>query len=324
MASADALRRAPGAATGFLFVRAVRKLLRRFDPVLWEGDSAASRRYLPEAAEISALLDDLGDEPEEAVIGDICTRSLKLTDAFQTGNIPIDQVRRATAWAHHVPHGRARVLILENAEGMLESSRNALLKLLEEPPSAVYVVLTTGRKGAIIQTIQSRLRPYRFRDRSPEEQKEVLDRVFREGSTEYATLRDYFLAWRDLNPHGLRTLAHRFLDLLAERDHSGADLATLLSEVFETGKASEALAVFAEELLLDLHARLLAEELALPVLERWAALINEDILYARLYNPNPSMVLESLFHRMREATSGGLFPSATVSGALAGARRRVP
>jgi DNA polymerase-3 subunit gamma/tau len=261
---------------------------------------------LPEAAEMSALLDDLGDTTDESVIDDICTRSLKLTDSFQTGNIAIEHVRRASAWAHHVPIGAARVLILENAEGMLESSRNALLKLLEEPPSAVYVILTTSRRGAIIQTLQSRLRPYRFRERPPEEDQAVLKRIFRESSSEFATLRDYFLAWRELNPHGLRALAHRFLDLLTNQDHSGADLSSLLAEVFETGKPSEALMVFAEELLLDLQSRLFDDELALPVLEKWAALINEDILYARLYNPNASMVLESLFHRMHEAASGSV------------------
>ena len=61
---------------------------------------------------------------------------------------------------------------------MNESCRNALLKILEEPPSDVVFILTTTRRGAVMPTILSRVRTYNFTQRTQVQEREVLDRVF--------------------------------------------------------------------------------------------------------------------------------------------------
>jgi DNA polymerase-3 subunit gamma/tau len=63
---------------------------------------------------------------------------------------------------------------------MREEGRNSLLKLLEEPPGTVSIILTTQRREAIMPTILSRIRPYRFLKRSAESEKEVIRRVFQD------------------------------------------------------------------------------------------------------------------------------------------------
>lgn len=49
-----------------------------------------------------------------------------------------------------------KVHVLENARLLTPEAQNALLKVLEEPPSQTIIVLVTDNKNALIPTIQSR------------------------------------------------------------------------------------------------------------------------------------------------------------------------
>jgi DNA polymerase-3 subunit gamma/tau len=62
---------------------------------------------------------------------------------------------------------------------MKEEGRNSLLKLLEEPPEGLTLVLCSSRPEALLPTVLSRLRPYRFYARDQAVEEEVLHRVFR-------------------------------------------------------------------------------------------------------------------------------------------------
>ena len=46
---------------------------------------------------------------------------------------------------------------------MLDASKNALLKILEEPPKNLTFILLTTNRNALLPTILSRLRPYYFK-----------------------------------------------------------------------------------------------------------------------------------------------------------------
>jgi DNA polymerase-3 subunit delta' len=58
--------------------------------------------------------------------------------------------------------GRAKVYIVERADALNDSSANAFLKTLEEPPSRVTIVLTTDDFDAVLPTITSRCQVVRF------------------------------------------------------------------------------------------------------------------------------------------------------------------
>lgn len=58
--------------------------------------------------------------------------------------------------------GKAKVFIIEDAERMNLAAANALLKVLEEPPSGVVFILMTGRPEDLPETIVSRCRRLDF------------------------------------------------------------------------------------------------------------------------------------------------------------------
>lgn len=59
--------------------------------------------------------------------------------------------------------GGWRVVIVDGAEDLNATSQNALLKILEEPPSQALLILTTTQPGAFLPTIRSRCRMVHLR-----------------------------------------------------------------------------------------------------------------------------------------------------------------
>jgi DNA polymerase-3 subunit delta' len=81
----------------------------------------------------------------------------------ETGAIKVDQVRDAIERAGYRPfEGRRRVVIIDEADRILAEAQNALLKTLEEPPSASMFVLVTSRPDLLLPTVQSRCQKLRF------------------------------------------------------------------------------------------------------------------------------------------------------------------
>ena len=71
--------------------------------------------------------------------------------------IGIDQVREVQHAAALRPYeGTCRVFIFQDADAMSAEASNALLKLLEEPPDSVLLVLLTNESESILPTILSR------------------------------------------------------------------------------------------------------------------------------------------------------------------------
>jgi len=191
-ASLSAFLRSPDVSGAkLLFYRAFRKLQIRFSPVLMEEDPKAGKI----ASVLQSLDEGLGEflrmntqTVEKAVLEKLCAAlvndALTLDSEGQGGAIPVSRIRRACYWCRIAPNGKRKTLIIENAENMREEARNSLLKLLEEPPDTICIVLTAQRREAIMATILSRLRPYRFLKRSAESEKEVIRRVFQDSVNE--------------------------------------------------------------------------------------------------------------------------------------------
>lgn len=307
-ASADVLTRTRKTAAQFLYARAVRKLLHRFDPLLWEGSET-------KRGGVQSHLDDIEERLSDLMPGNTLPEGPKLTKTLHaigercgklaaavTENIPINQIRNVIFWAHTTGQSRAKVLIVESAERMLDSSRNALLKVLEEPPRGVYLVLTTTRRGAIIPTIQSRLRPYHFPERSGDESRQVLSKIFREENPEYQSLRDYFLAWNDTDVEYLRRETERFLGGVLKRGSRGRPDEELIGFLSD----GQVFRPFLEELATACGKLLHAGEegdrpLEVATLERFSSQIRQCLLQSEQYNQSKSLLLESLYYGMRKA-----------------------
>ena len=168
----------------YLFIRSVRKLTLRFSPVLWEGDDKAGKAA-PYLAAIEELLEEISPEKElmeteklKKTIEAVIKQCSGLESSLMYDTVPVNQIRRAATWARMTAPESKKCIILENADKMQDSVRNAILKILEEPPEDTIFVLTTTRRGAIIPTILSRVRTYTFIERTETQQSEIVSRVF--------------------------------------------------------------------------------------------------------------------------------------------------
>ena len=79
------------------------------------------------------------------------------------GSIKIEQVRDVVDRAGYRPfEGRRRVVIIDEADALVPPAQNALLKTLEEPPSASVFVLVSSMPDALLGTVRSRCSRLRF------------------------------------------------------------------------------------------------------------------------------------------------------------------
>src|SRR4029453_9163397 len=70
-----------------------------------------------------------------------------------SGAIKIEQVRDVVDRTGYRPfEGRRRVVIIDEAEAMVDAAQNALLKTLEEPPPASVFVLISSMPDALLPT----------------------------------------------------------------------------------------------------------------------------------------------------------------------------
>ncbi|HSS21801.1 MAG TPA: DNA polymerase III subunit delta' [Pyrinomonadaceae bacterium] len=82
----------------------------------------------------------------------------------------VDQMRLIEREANYRPYeGKARVFLIDDADKLNESSANALLKVLEEPPHTSHLVLLTSRPAQLLPTILSRCQIVRFSPIAAEE-----------------------------------------------------------------------------------------------------------------------------------------------------------
>jgi DNA polymerase III subunit delta' len=95
----------------------------------------------------------------------------------ESGAIKVDQARQAIERSAYRPfEGRRRVVIVDDADAMEASAQNALLKTLEEPPSASTFVLVTARPDVLLPTVLSRCQRLRFGRLAPADVAAVLIR----------------------------------------------------------------------------------------------------------------------------------------------------
>ena len=219
-AAGETLNRQPNRAARFLFYRAVRKLTRRFDPVLFEGEESRLAKAVPLLRTLDELAEQAGPDAEDSGLtpretAQAVAKALSAADSLEAllpDNVPIFQVRAAERWARLAPYGRMKVAIIENAERMLDGARNALLKILEEPPATSHFLLLSSRPSALIPTILSRVRTYSFRPRDPGASMEILSKVYRAAPEEAElSLDEYLAARKPLPASATDEYAFRFL-----------------------------------------------------------------------------------------------------------------
>lgn len=349
-ASDTFLRNQNNTASRHLFIRSVQKLLARFNPLLWEDDTKIGK--LNETiVKLTEDLDDfqrlsVSDSPDEKersalekLINSIAVKSYKLENDGITSAIPIAQMRRASAWSRLTPSGKRKVLIIEQAETMQDAAANSLLKILEEPPEHVSIILITSFPGAVLPTLLSRLRPYRFLQRDEQTEREVICRVFRAEQTDAAGITSYldsFLpsqgkalfplaaffsasiaasAVINLRRNGIGSIPECVLALgkysapISESQGSGrpsTDTKTIMTTVMKGANNFEVRSMFHSFLtsLMEIISGVIKEHGNVSGVSVLASIFGKKIKEAEMgvstFNQNPSSALERLFVDLKE------------------------
>ncbi|MBO5944291.1 MAG: hypothetical protein J6Q50_03220 [Clostridia bacterium] len=90
-------------------------------------------------------------------------------DIFETDGVikskskifAVDSVREIRDDAFVLPNeSDSKVYILKNAQNMNDQAQNAILKILEEPPSYVFFIIVTTSRSTMLETVLSRVQTY--------------------------------------------------------------------------------------------------------------------------------------------------------------------
>ena len=94
----------------------------------------------------------------------------------QRGTIRVDDIRSL----HTLTQGKAtarQFVIIDDADRMTPTAQNAFLKLLEEPPQALHLILTSHQPQRLLATIRSRVQTVRIIPPQPDQTATQLDQL---------------------------------------------------------------------------------------------------------------------------------------------------
>ena len=93
-----------------------------------------------------------------------------IVEPGEMGTIKIEQLRDVIDRSQYRPfEGRRRVVIIDEADAAGDDAQSALLKTLEEPPSASVFILVSSMPDALLPTVLSRCPRLRFSPLTPNE-----------------------------------------------------------------------------------------------------------------------------------------------------------
>lgn len=139
------------------------------------GPPGSGRSNLAYAFATALLSSHVDGDPD--TIAQVTARSHPDLTALSTTamTIKIEDVRETVRRSYYAPSiSRYRVVIVEDADRMIERTSNTLLKALEEPPAETVWILCAPSEADLLPTIRSRVRSVRLRTPSVADIAELL------------------------------------------------------------------------------------------------------------------------------------------------------
>lgn len=131
--------------------------------LLIEGPVGSGKRTLARLLAKAAVCTGGGEKPCGVCPGCVKAAAGGHPDILEEGGVGaarsfhIDTVRAVREGAYVLPNEASRrAVLLFGAHNMTEQAQNALLKILEEPPSHLVFILTCENRSQMLSTIQSR------------------------------------------------------------------------------------------------------------------------------------------------------------------------
>lgn len=154
--------------------------------LLKHGKGDSNQDALFAAEEIKPDLTSLDVDPADAVFRRIASGGhadllhiTRDTDANGklSSSLKVEALRKIEPFLRKTSsEGGWRVVLIEDADTMNNAAQNAILKILEEPPKKVLIVLITHRIGKLIPTIRSRSRLFQFKPLNEEHIAQLMSR----------------------------------------------------------------------------------------------------------------------------------------------------
>jgi DNA polymerase-3 subunit gamma/tau len=242
--------------------------------------------------------------PTSKDLENICQSASKIADIYKKPNIPVDQMRAMLDWTYISQPDFNRCIIIDQADLLEESSRNILLKRLEEPSDNLFFILLAVNKNRIIQTIQSRCRSYYFRKVKKLDLSQILKSCFSVDIL-YNSVNEFLHRGDENSRTNLYTIIDDLFSLTLNKDRSMIELLDLIQKLNDRKKVKALLDYLSEILQSEIYRRESGKnnEHNFKILNRIAdfhlkeliSLINDRYHKIESFNLNPVITLEGIF-----------------------------
>lgn len=132
--------------------------------ILFCGEKGCGAGFLARCLAADFLYFGQADTAQaKSVLSQTNPEVLTVRGSGASGEIKIEDVRRVRRQIYDTPlSAKGRVVILYDVQNLNQSSANALLKVIEEPPKDVLFLLTASSTAVVLPTIRSRCCVYQI------------------------------------------------------------------------------------------------------------------------------------------------------------------
>lgn len=211
--------------------------------------------------------------------------------------VTVEEVRKAIPWLYTKPsYGKGKGLVVDNADKMKSEASNALLKTLEEPPGYGFIVLIAKSEDAVLPTLRSRCRVFRFGKLSNSNVEHLLEKFGLKPTKRIAKLSNGSIGMAiRLSKSQVPELVDDFINLMKSKDK----LRNIVSFSSKFSKVSREEAL----LFLDALENLLSQK---DTILRWFEAIQKGREFLKFYGKPQAVVewilISVLFKTERESS----------------------
>jgi DNA polymerase III delta prime subunit len=190
------------------------------------------------------LIKDCLSEPEKKMIAEQSEKTMKIiyknelsnpdiddlleivseiSGIYKKTNIPVDSLRGMLDWTYISQPDINKIVIIDHVDMLEESSRNILLKRLEEPSPNLFFILLAENKNRIIETIRSRCRCYFFNRLSTDSVMDILNQNFCEKNI-YTSVDSFIMRSDAKSKENIYPIVIKLLNFVFQKEHKFPEL----------------------------------------------------------------------------------------------------